>query len=278
MASCILKENDIETPVKEAGVLLAFILNREVPYLYAHPEERLSPGQADRFIEAVRKRSQHMPFQYISNRQEFMSLDFYVDPGCLIPRPDTEILVEAALDWMNAHRLMPMRLLDIGTGSGAIAVSCAHFYENAQVDALDFSKEALSIAERNARTHRVQERIRFIHANFLAWKAENPYTVVLSNPPYIPRDEIRDLMPGVRDYEPSMALDGGEDGLLFYRAIADRVAELLLPGGAVFTEVGIGQAEPVARLFREKGLKTCIYKDLAGIDRVVSGELDGKNS
>lgn len=205
-----------------------------------------------------------------------MSLDFYVDSNCLIPRSDTEILVEAALDWMNAHPLVPMRVLDIGTGSGAIAVSCAHFHEKVQVDAVELSAKTLQIAERNAKKHQVHNRIRFIHADFLVWKADSPYTVVLSNPPYIRHDEMKDLMPGVRDYEPSAALDGGEDGLLFYRVIAGRIPELLSPAGVVFVEVGIGQAESVSKLFRDQGLKVSIYKDLAGIDRVVSGERDGK--
>lgn len=274
----MLKEKNIETPVKEAGVLLAFVLKKEVPYLYAHPDELLSREQADRFMEAVQKRSNHMPFQYISNHQEFMSLDFYVDSNCLIPRSDTEILVEAALDWMNAHPLLPMHVLDIGTGSGAIAVSCAYFNKKAQVDAVELSAKTLQIAQRNAQKHQVHDRIRFIHTDFLAWKAEGPYTVILSNPPYIRHDEMKSLMPGVRDYEPSAALDGGEDGLLFYRAIAGRIPELLLPEGAVFVEVGVGQAEPVSQLFREQGLKVSIYKDLAGIDRVVFGEWNGKNS
>jgi release factor glutamine methyltransferase len=277
-AARILKEKNLETPVKEAGVLLAFVLSREISWLYAHPMETLGAVQQERFGECVRQRAGGMPFQYISGRQEFMSLDFVVDPNCLIPRADTETLVEAALAWMQEHPAQPMRVLDIGTGSGAIAVSVARYSDNARVDAMDLSAGALRIAEENARRHQVMDRIYFFKTDFLVWQPESRYSVVLSNPPYIPRGDLKDLMPGVRDYEPHLALDGGEDGLLFYRAIAHKAKTLLLPGGALFTEVGIHQAGEVSRLYEDQGLKVRIYKDLAGIDRVICAERSGKIS
>lgn len=277
-AGHILKEKKIETPVKEAGVLLAFVLDKELSWVYAHPQAVLCTHLQEKFVESVGLRSKGMPFQYISHIQEFMSLQFYVDSNCLIPRSDTEILVEAALAWMQEHPMQPMRVLEIGTGSGAIAVSVAQYCANARIDAMDLSAGALHIAEENARHHQVSDKIHFFQADFLAWQPQASYSVLLSNPPYIPRDELKKLMPGVRDYEPHMALDGGEDGLLFYRAIALKADRLLLPGGAVFTEVGIHQAGQVACLYEKQGLKVRVYQDLSGIDRVVSGEKTGKYS
>lgn len=277
-AAGILKENNIETPVKEAGVLLAFVLSKELSWLYAHPQAMLSPGDEEKFRENVGQRAGGMPFQYISHKQEFMSLELYVDSNCLIPRADTEILVEAALAWIQEHPMRPIRVLDIGTGSGAIAVSIARYCSDAEVDAMDLSADALAIAEKNARRHQVLSRIRFFCADFFAWEPSVPYPLIVSNPPYISRNELNGLMPAVRDYEPHMALDGGEDGLLFYRAIALKAQKLLLPGGAVFTEVGIGQAGEVSRLYEKQGLRVRVYQDLSGIDRVVCGEKTGKYS
>jgi len=275
-AGHMLKEKNIETPVKEAGVLLAFALSQEFSWLYAHPGHSLSYEQEEKFSESVLQRAAGMPFQYISNKQEFMSLDFFVDENCLIPRADTEVLAEAALAWIKAQPAGPIRVLEVGTGSGAIAVSIAHYSPDTEVDAMDLSEGALRIAQENARRH--QAAIHFFKADFLAWEPNKTYSLLLSNPPYIPNHQLKDLMPAVRDYEPHMALDGGEDGLLFYRAIAQKANMLLLPGGAVFTEVGINQAEQVALLYQQHGLKVKTYKDLAGIDRVVCAERVGKYS
>jgi release factor glutamine methyltransferase len=270
-ASEILKKNNIETPAKEAGVLLAFVMCKDVSWLYAHPECTLSTEQAERYEQIVKKRSAGMPYQYITNKQEFMSLDFYVNPSCLIPRPETEIIVEAALLWIKSNPEPSIRVVDIGTGSGAIAVSIAKYCETAFVDAIELSKEALQVAEINAERHNVKSRIKFIHEDFLQWEPGTPYSVVLSNPPYIRSGQLCSLMPGVRDYEPHTALDGGKDGLLFYKCISRKINRLLMPGGAIFVEVGIGQAGHVRKYFTGQSLKTEVYKDLAGIDRVVAG-------
>lgn len=264
-----LKEKKVETPAKEAGVLLAYILKKDASWLYAHPEFQLSAAEIKKYDSIVSKRSKSMPFQYIVNNQEFMSLDFYVNPYCLIPRPETEILVEAALAWINESYCENIRVLDIGTGSGAICVSIAHYAAKTIIDALDVSGQALQIAETNAKRHNVEGRIRFINADFLQWKNEEPYSVILSNPPYIPHNEISMLMSEVKDYEPLTALDGGSDGLLFYRYLASEVKRMMTPEGTIFVEVGIGQAECVVEMFTYQGLKTSVYKDFAGIDRVV---------
>lgn len=268
-AISVLKEKKVETPAKEAGVLLAYILKKDASWLYAHPEFQLSAAEIKKYDSIVSKRSKSMPLQYIVNNQEFMSLDFYVNPYCLIPRPETEILVEAALAWINESSCENIRVLDIGTGSGAICVSIAHYAAETIIDALDVSGQALQIAETNAKRHNVEGRIRFINADFLQWKNEEPYSVILSNPPYIPHNEISMLMSEVKDYEPLTALDGGSDGLLFYRYLASEVKRMMTPEGTIFVEVGIGQAECVVEMFTYQGLKTSVYKDFAGIDRVV---------
>lgn len=261
LAIDILKSKNIQTPVREAGVLLGYVMKKDLSYIYAHHEEKLSDELIDEFIEAVKKRSQRMPFQYISNNQEFMSLDFFVNRNSLIPRPDTEILVEAALDVIKKYK-SPVRVLDIGTGSGAIAVSIAWYNENTVIDAIDISESALQVAIANSRKHKVYDRIRFINQDFMHFNAEKPYSVVVSNPPYIPCGEIKDLMPEVADYEPVLALDGGQDGLDFYRAIASKLTNLLTPDGIVLTEVGIGQHTQVKELFEKEGMSVKVIKIL----------------
>lgn len=275
IASDILRSNDIEAPVREAGVLLAFVMKKDISCVYAHLEDELTNELKDAYMEVVAKRSGRVPFQHISNNQEFMSLDFYVDENCLIPRPDTEILVETALQIIkgyNSERKGPIRILDIGTGSGAIAVSLTYYDKNVVVDAIDISKKALEIAKMNAQKHLVHDRIRLINADFFSFKPTKPYHMVVSNPPYIPNEEINHLMPEVRVYEPTLALDGGEDGLCFYRGIASSIRHLLVQGGTVLTEVGIGQDAQVKEIFENQGLSVSIYKDYAGINRVLCGK------
>lgn len=275
IASDILRSNDIEAPVREAGVLLAFVMKKDISCVYAHLEDELTNELKDAYMEVVAKRSGRVPFQHISNNQEFMSLDFYVDENCLIPRPDTEILVETALQIIkgyNSERKGPIRILDIGTGSGAVAVSLTYYDKNVVVDAIDISKKALEIAKMNAQKHLVHDRIRLINADFFSFKPTKPYHMVVSNPPYIPNEEINHLMPEVRVYEPTLALDGGEDGLCFYRGIASSIRHLLVQGGTVLTEVGIGQDAQVKEIFENQGLSVSVYKDYAGINRVLCGK------
>jgi len=268
-AAHILKENKIESPVKEAGVLLAYVLKKDVSWLYAHPEHCPGHDELTEFDALVNKRSKRMPLQYITNSQEFMSLNFYVNRHCLVPRPETEILVGEALKWIKNCCRDRVRVLDIGAGSGAICVSIAWYSGKTIIDALDISKRALLVAEINAKKYHVDNRIKFINADFTQWENEEIYNIIVSNPPYIPRKEIETLMPEVRDYEPLAALDGGRDGLKFYRSLAPRIKKLMAPGGAAFVEVGMDQAEQVVNIFRENGLNTSVFKDLAGIDRIV---------
>lgn len=271
-AGGIFNKKRMEAPVREAGVLLAFVLNVDISWIYAHSLDVLSPEKTAKYRELVQKRSEGMPFQYISNNQEFMSLNFHVTRDCLIPRADTEVLVETALAWLKRKSPAEANVLDIGTGSGAIAVSLAFHGGNIRIDALELSPNALKLAVENARKHNVDNRIRFIQADFFHWEADEPYSLVLSNPPYIPHGDLKNLMPEVGRYEPRVALDGGKDGLVFYRTIAAKTKRLLKPGGAIFVEVGLGQAEYVRQMLESQGLDSEIYQDLSGISRVVRGE------
>ena len=191
-----------------------------------------------------------------------MSLNFYVDSNCLIPRPDTEILVESALSWLKLHSRGVHRVLDIGTGCGAIAISIARYCEKTMVEAIDLSDGALEIAKKNALYHGVHNRIQFFKADFIHWEAQTPYSVVLSNPPYIPTAECAALDDSVK-HEPLMALDGGEDGMRFYRAILLGMtgAGLRIP---VIFEIGYDRADAIGALADEFGAAAKLYRDWGG--------------
>jgi len=271
-AAGILKKKGIEDPIWEAGLLMGFVIEKDISYVYAHHDFPLSPEDCEKYKDLVSLRAGGMPYQYITQNQEFMSLDFFVNSGCLIPRPETEILVEAALSWITDKNGCEIRALDIGAGSGAIAVSIACYADQTVVDAVDISREAIEIAKRNAKKHKVNNRIRFLQKDFFNWEPDSPYDIVLSNPPYIPSYEISSLPVNITGYEPVAALDGGSDGLVFYREIAKKIEKLLKPGGSVFVEVGAGQSRLVSDIFESHGLSASIYRDLAGTERVVRGD------
>jgi len=268
----MLKNNGIENPVWEAGLLMGFVLKKDISYVYAHHDHSLSPGDYEKYMDLARIRANGMPYQYITQNQEFMSLDFFVTSGCLVPRPETETLVDAALSWIIEKNRGEIRVLDIGTGSGAIAVSIAYYATTAVVDAVDISHEAIETARRNAKTHAVNNRVNFLQTDFFNWVPDSPYDIVLSNPPYIPSSEVSSLPAGIIEYEPVTALDGGPDGLMFYREIAAKIEKLLKPGGSVFVEAGAGQAGLVSDIFENRGLYTSVYRDLAGTERVIRGD------
>jgi release factor glutamine methyltransferase len=271
-AALMLKDNGIENPVWEAGLLMGFVLKKDISYIYTHHDHPLSPGDYEKYMDLARTRANGMPYQYITQNQEFMSLDFFVTSGCLVPRPETETLVDAALSRIIEKAGSEIRVLDIGTGSGAIAVSIAYYASVTVVDAIDVSHKAIEAAKHNAKTHAVNNRVHFLQKDFFSWVPDSPYDIVLSNPPYIPSSEISSLPAGIIEYEPVAALDGGPDGLMFYREIAAKIEKLLKPGGSVFVETGAGQAGFVSDIFENHGLYTSVYRDLAGTERVVRGD------
>jgi len=264
----------IESARLDAEVLLAdaLALTREQMLVAAHAPLRAE--QVERFEALLQRRLRREPVAYITGRREFWSLEFQVTRDVLIPRPETERLVEAALllgAQMASHR--PLRVLDIGTGSGAIAVSLAKEMPTALIYATDISPAALAVARRNALCHRVAHRMRFFCGDMLAVLGEKiaRFDLLVSNPPYIRRAEIDKLEPEVRDWEPRGALDGGADGLNFYRPIAAQAWRYLNPHGAVVLEIDTAMGFEVAALFQqaERYREVAILQDYAGWDRVV---------
>ena len=262
------KEKGIESPRLDAEVLLSHILGRERIYLYVHFDEPLEPAELARYREAIKQRVQRVPIAYIIGEKEFMGLTFKVTEDTLVPRPDTEILVQAAIERLRARGDAP-RFADIGTGTGAICLSVLHFLPKAQADTVDISPAARAIAEENAAALEVADRVTFHTGDLLAPLAGQCYDAILSNPPYIPDGDIAALAPEVRLEEPHTALAGGKDGLDFYRRLMADAPALLKDGGFLAVEVGIHQAAPVAALAAPSFSRTEILKDYAGIERVV---------
>ncbi len=231
--------------------------------------ETLKPQVYARYRAAILRRREHVPLQYITGEQEFMGLPFFVSPAVLIPRQDTEHLVEAAMPYCKGKRV-----LDLCTGSGCIILSLAKLCKPCLAVGTDISQEALSIAKKNAKALSVEAE--FVQSDLFE-NVVGRYDVILSNPPYIRTDEISTLMPEVRDYEPHMALDGDADGLCFYRRIAAKAGEHLAEGGMLFFEIGAEQAGEVVSYLEENGFgEIFVKKDYAGLDRVVYGRLMDK--
>lgn len=231
------------------------------------PDKQLSASEYELFDGFLKRRMQHEPCQYIIGQTEFYGLSFLVNEHVLIPRQDTELLVEETLKTTAEDS----RVLDLCTGSGAVAVAIKHSRPDAAVTALDISKEALETAKKNAEKNGCG--IEFLVSDlFEDLGAERKFDVIVSNPPYISETEYETLMPEVKDHEPSLALLAGEEGLDIYRRLIAEAPRYLAKGGALLVEIGCSQAEAVSRLFKENGFKEIkVIKDLAGLDRVVSG-------
>lgn len=277
----VLKNADIDAPATDAGVLLCTVVNCSREYLYAHGDDELDEGVFQEYWEALEKRSMGHPLQYLTGLQEFMSLPFAVRPGVLIPRQDTELLVETILEYCKS-RASRCRILDMGTGSGCIAVSLAYYLPGCTVTAVDKMEDALEMVQINARTNGVEGRVFTVKSDLFKHlkrpsSMEERFDVIVSNPPYIRSADICALQRDVREHEPIEALDGGMDGLIFYREIIRAAPAYLKEGGMLAFETGFDQAEDVAALMsggKEDGFsKISIYKDLAGIGRVVAGVL-----
>ncbi len=261
-------DKGVENPRLDAEVLLSRILGLDRLHLYVHFDQPLEQTELRAFREFVKQRAMRFPVAYITGSKEFMGLEFAVSPAVLIPRPDTEILVEGAIDLL--HNIAEPQLLDIGTGSGAIIISALTKLPDAQGTAVDISAEALAVAKTNAERHAVADRLVLKQGDLFLPVAGEKYDAILSNPPYIPDGEIAGLEPEVRR-EPRLALAGGADGLDYYRRIISGGPRHLKPGGFIAVEVGINQAQPVAAMADKSGaLKTqATLKDYAGIERVV---------
>ena len=262
-----------DTPKLDIEILLSKALG-DVDRLYIHLNlhKELTKEQFDSFNKMIQDRLKGRPIAYIVNNREFMGLDFYVEEGVLIPRPDTEPLVEEVIELVKGKE--NLKIVDIGTGSGAITVSLAKYIKDCQVYSLDISDKALSIGLKNAISNEVEDKINFIKSNIFSGIEDKglELDVIVSNPPYIRRADIETLHTQVKDYEPYIALEGGEDGLNFYRDITRESVKYLKDKGILAFEVGHDQAEDVSEILKHNGY-TNIYtkKDLQGIDRVVIG-------
>lgn len=259
----------VESPRLDAEVLLSHVLNKERIYLYVHFDEPLEAGELASYRELVRQRAGRVPVAYLVGEREFMGISLRVNPSVLIPRPETEILVQAALDRLQ-ERKEPF-VADIGTGSGAICLALLHYLVNGRGVGVDLSEDALEVARENAEHLGLSERTQFLPGDLLEPLKEGKFAAILSNPPYIPDGDISKLAPEVRDKEPRMALAGGEDGMKFYRRLCKEAPSLLEPKGFLAMEVGIRQGKAVEKMAKEHPLveRTELLKDLAGIDRVV---------
>lgn len=258
---------------READWLIESVLKCDKAFLLAYPNKELSEEEWKKILDFSRRRQNGEPLQYILESEIFMGLDFIVSKDVLIPRADTEILVEAICE--QAKHLDFPRVLDIGTGSGAIAVSLAHFIKNAQIFAVDISEEALQVAKKNANAHGVLKRIVFKQSNlFEVCQKEDlgPFDFIVSNPPYIPTKDIESLQIEI-SYEPLLALDGGEDGYDLYKKIIQQAGKFLVSGGLLAMETGYDQANQVADMMKgTKGFSQVeILKDTQKIPRVVCG-------
>jgi release factor glutamine methyltransferase len=253
-------------PRRDAELLLRHALRKDRAWLLAHPEIVLTETQAAEYTALLARRAQHEPIQYIFGEQEFFGLRFRVTPAVLIPRPETEHLVEAVLARVPRDRAV--RIADVGTGSGAIAVALASALPHAQIDALDISEAALAIAGLNAQANGVSERVHFHRSDLLESVRQRRFDAIVSNPPYVATTDT--LEPQVQDWEPHAALFAGADGLDIYRGMLPPAQVLLREGGLLALELGAGQEEPLRALFSEVGGFTDLMflPDLQGIPRV----------
>ncbi len=271
-------ENGIENPRLDAEILLARSLRTNRLGLYLEYDKPLEKEELTEYKKLIKRRIKREPLQYIVGYQEFWSLKFKVDRGVLIPRPETEILVEEVLKVFPQDKpwSKTINILEIGTGSGAIAVTLAKELQGVFIIATDISDRALHIAKENAKNHVVERHITFLKGDLLrpVRRRIEFFDLVISNPPYIPGADFQRLEPEVRDFEPRIALDGGKEGLRFYRQILPQVGKHLAKGGWLMLEVGKGQYQEVRNLMESSGgFRTpSTVKDLSGIERVVSAQ------
>ncbi|MEG6617447.1 peptide chain release factor N(5)-glutamine methyltransferase [Peptococcaceae bacterium 1198_IL3148] len=271
-AGALLQKNDIEQPRLDAEVLLCHLLNCQRAYLYAHADQQLTEAEVQNYRHLLDRRVAGQPVAYLVGSKEFMGLDFAVTPDVLIPRPDTELLVETAIQLINQAKNPTPILVDVGTGSGAIAVSTAHFLLQLKVVAVDISAAALAVAQKNATRHQVARRIEFVQGNLLAPALQKLLTssvdIITANLPYVPSQDIAGLSQEVRQ-EPILALDGGPDGLDLYRMLKPQALQLLKPGGHLLIEIGPGQGDTALSIFSGPEWDSKLYHDLADRERLV---------
>ena len=271
----VLTEAAIAEAALDARLLLEYVCKTDRNTLLAHGDREVTGEEQAQYLERIARRAAHVPLQHITGEQEFMGLTFAVNNKVLVPRQDTEVLVEEVM--RNLHD--GMRILDMCTGSGCILLSLLQYSNDCTGVGVDLSTDALAVARGNY--ERIRQQKPEMEASFLEsdlfTKVEGRYDIIVSNPPYIRSDVIPNLMPEVRDYEPMMALDGTEDGLFFYREITKKAKDYLNRGGMLYYEIGCDQAEEVCAIMETEGFREIeVVKDFAGLDRVVYGSWPGQ--
>ena len=265
-----LNKNEVQDSSIISRILAEYILNFNRQEIIANLDKEVKEEQRVRYYLALIEIIQGMPIQYITNKQEFMKLDFYVDENVLIPQPDTEILVEKAIE--ETKKIENVEILDMCTGSGCIGISIAKNIENAKVTLVDISENVIEIAKKNALRNKVESQLTFIQSNMFE-KVEKKFDIIVSNPPYIKTDVIPKLDKQVQN-EPHIALDGGKDGLKFYKIIIEEAKKYLKENGKLILEIGYDQKEEVENLIKQSGQykKIEVIKDLSQNDRVIIGK------
>lgn len=265
-----LNKNEVQDSSIISRILAEYILNFNRQEIIANLDKEVKEEQRVRYYLALIEIIQGMPIQYITNKQEFMKLDFYVDENVLIPQPDTEILVEKAIE--ETKKIGNVEILDMCTGSGCIGISIAKNIENAKVTLVDISENVIEIAKKNALRNKVESQLTFIQSNMFE-KVEKKFDIIVSNPPYIKTDVIPKLDKQVQN-EPHIALDGGKDGLKFYKIIIEEAKKYLKENGKLILEIGYDQKEEVENLIKQSGQykKIEVIKDLSQNDRVIIGK------
>lgn len=260
--------------VKESVLILSSLLNVDKSYVYTYLDREVSSEVEDRFLKSIDLREKGYPLQYILKERNFMGMDFFVDEGVLVPRNDTEVLVEYIIDYVKENYAgITTYILDIGVGSGAISISLAKLLDQVNVVGVDISEDALKIANKNKEKFNL-ENVEFLQGDlFEPLDNSMKFNIIVSNPPYIRTDVIETLDTEVKDYEPMLALDGGLDGLDFYRRIIKNSKKYIINGGLLIFEIGYDQGDSVSKLMVEEGfIAVQVEKDFNGNDRIVFGK------
>ena len=268
-----LKTENVTEPNLKARLIMQYILNKPRQYLIIYDNQVLTLRQEVNYFKAIKRLINGEPIQHITHQQEFMKLSFFVNEDVLIPRPDTEILVEEVIK--IAKKIKAKNILDMCTGSGAIAVSLAKYLDNVEITAVDISTKTLNVAKKNAKNNEVENKITFIESNLFENIVNEKYDIIVSNPPYIKKDVIKTLNKEVQK-EPKIALDGGYDGLDFYRKIASQAIDYLKFESYLCFEIGFDQKEDVTEIIKDTKHYGDIYckKDLYGNDRIIISKVN----
>lgn len=272
LATKMLKSRNIDTARLDSQLILGKVLNKDKIYLMINSSEEVEKEKEEEFLNLINKRMENMPVRYILGEVDFMGLDFYIEEGVLIPRSDTEVLVEEVLKIIGEDE--KLYVCDLCSGSGAIGISLAYYRKNIMVDLIDFYEKPEEISKKNIVKNNLENQVKFIKSDLLKEpiKELKKYDIIVSNPPYIKEDVIETLMDDVKNYEPRSALSGGDSGLIFYERIVEESKKVLKENGILAFEIGYDQGDSVSNIMKNNGyIDIKVVKDLAGLDRVVIG-------